>query len=260
MDVSIRMHTSSGQEIYTILRVNAHPALQYINNGYLYVWDYVPVHMLAIYREYWRLPNNLPWTPELGTDTWGAIEKYEVSFNMWYANLQIKGGPQIIMEIGLENEANSNDWRYIDLKADPDGNLLFYIPGYGDIQLNYKSTDPHSYRLVLRVYGQEGKVEVKLFIDRKLVVDENTTEIYGFYIENICFGVWDVDAMSMLYLDKYHEIINYVYEDTFELYSGFNDTTKVVFTSYVDTPGSIHDIEGYPTILYGGKLGFTIEE
>ncbi|ABN69347.1 hypothetical protein Smar_0234 [Staphylothermus marinus F1] len=266
--VSIRVRTSSGQEFYTTLQIDAHPALNYFSNGYFYMWDFDPSKMLAVYREYWIASNttiyNLPeWVPKLG-DSWGGrVNKYIVSFNMWYANLQISGGKQIIFEIGLWNDV-SNDWKYIDLEADPEGYLYLYLSGYGNIQLNHKSTDPHNYRFELIVHDSEGVVETKLFIDGKLVVDKNSSSIYDYYIENICFGVWNDASMSILYLDNYYEHIDFYYDyaHNYTLIEDFSTSSKV-FTSYVVGPDASpvrYEITSYPVILDGGKMGFSVEK
>ncbi len=260
--VEVMIYTSHGLKLFKYVAVTGHTALAFINNGGFHTWNYNPGYMLAIYRDYYMLRDNglLPDVPLLSVsaDT-RSVREYCIEYNMWYALLSLYQEENIIMEIAVTN--GYGRWEYIDLEATRDGSIAFYT-SYDDyyVKIHKSCLDPHSYKLLFRVY-RGGIVEVILFIDGEKLVDRNTSSIYGWFIGNLCIGVWDKKAMYDMYLDKFQEHIDWVYYNDTVVYEEFNTSTTNLFTSYTIEPEASAEkpITSYPVVIASETLGFEIE-
>ncbi len=258
--VNLKIYTSMGYQLGKLLYITGHSAQAYINDWALHMWNYDSEHMLAIYRDYYVLYDNgvIPDVPRLFiTGDWRSIRGYNISFNMWYALMNLYQNETILTEIALTD--GSSSWGFIDLIGYRNRSLYLYtsFDGYSAL-VSGDFTEAHRYTLCLRVYSS-GSVEIDLFIDGEKVYSRNTTIIYGWFIANYAIGIWDPAAMYDLYFDKYSENIDYIYYDDYSVYDEFN-TTTTVFTSYVTNPPNIEEITSYPVILYDGNVGFELEE
>ncbi len=254
--VEIKLLTSHGVELYKMIRISGHKALDYINNGYFRSWDYDPSHKLAIYRDYYTVVydnNELPDLPKLSTNT---LTIYDLSFNMWYSMANLNVDETIIFEIALFD--GENTWSFIDLIAKADGRTYVRLAFDNlEVDLGVSYLDPHNYKVVFKPFSP-GIVEIKFFIDNRLVFSYNTTKVYDWIIANICFGVWNEASMHEMYLDKLREYIEWIAYGSTSLYEEFDDKDTSVFTSYIVENTSA--ITGYPVILYDGLMGFGIEK
>ncbi len=258
--VDVKIYTSAGLKLSKLIVVTGHKALDYINNGCFHEWNYNVEHMLAVYRDYYMLyGDQLPDLPRLSiTSDWRSIRVYDVSFNMWYAFMNLNVEETIIVEIAL---TDTSHWEFIDVKALSNGRIMIHTT-YDDssVILSQEYLDPHRYRLVLKVYNETGEVELEIYIDDELVYEKNTTKIYGWYIGNLCIGVWDEETMFDLYMDKFTEYIDWIYYNDTRIQSEYNTATPTIFTSYRLDPTTYNEITSYPITLYDETIGLGIEQ
>ncbi len=260
--VEVKIHTSHGIEVYKLINIKGHVAMNYINNGGMHIWNYNIEHMLAIYRDYYELRDkglihDIP-KLEVTIDS-RSIREYVIEFNTWYAFLNLWEENTIITEIALTD--GSGSWEFIDIEASSNGKLAFYT-SYDDnwVDIDKRYLDPHTYKIVLKTYIT-GIVEVMLYIDDELLVDRNTSSIYGWFIANLCIGVWDEEAMYDMYLDKFIERIDWIYHSDTRVEEEFTTSSTNIFTSYTTepNPSAIKSITSYPVKLYNETIGFEIE-
>lgn len=255
--VDFKILTSSGITLYRTIELTAHPVLSYIHGGYLNAYDFDPNYFAAVYHEYWN------YTSYIGKDLrFGAgIKSLSLRFNMWYGLFQLEEDNTIIAEFYI----SGSDETHIGLMAHRNGTIIFYdnIPGNQPIYTGFNVYDPHNILFNFTVHSNN-IVELKLYIDNKLVVDRNYTNLYNDIIGNICFGVWDDSGLYDTYIDNIVEKIIWTNSPPTIVEEDFDDLATDYFTSFVSDappydPSNPVPITSYPIILNDGKIGFVID-
>ena len=245
--VEFKLLTSSGITLYRTIELSAHPALSYIQGGYFNTWDYTTEHFAAIYHQFWRYYNVDLF---FGTN----IERLTIQYNMWYGLFQLGEDYSTIFEIRIYKDGTDY---YFDLKAYKNGSIVFFDNIYYEAFTGYSVYDPHSILFDFMVHSPN-IVELKLYIDGKIVVDRNYTEIYGAEIVEMCYGVWDRTGLYDMYIDNIVEKITWTNGTMTTVEENFDNLSTDYFTYYVSDIES-GDVQSFPILLDNGIIGFAID-
>ncbi len=258
--VEVKIHTSSGVELYRSIMLTGHYALNYIREGFANSWDYSSKYMLAVYRDYYSLYDNgtIDHVPKLSIwNDEGATTYYRIEFNFWYAYLQLSTDESIIYEIAFTKKGK---WRFLDLIATSSGNIELEL-NFGKqvirVDTGKRIMEPHNVVIEFKVYRR--KVEIIVTIDNDIVYHANTTKLKKWQIANQCFGVWNEASIWELYIDNIAENITWKNGGYYYIEEDFDDLYTNFFTDYRINRTVLLEITGYPVLHYNGDLGIMLD-